>query len=332
MKRLALACLLLTLSAPASAQQRIIHDTLGRDMPTQITCGFCAGEQFGVVFRELPAGRRGLVPTDFPLTIDAVEVGLAAATVMGSSCMAQRSGGTVMTTMAIYVGDTPPTGSILALPQAGEWPGETLVWASDAVPVTLSLENDMGQFELNFNRLEILDDMDMPVRVESGTYLRVVFELPAGAAGTSDICADPLEPAGGYPVRDNDGTIAPERSFIYAAGAGWYWNEAVPGGGIGGDWGLRLSVFPSGVGPMTDGGAPMVDAGTPSDDAGAADPDGGPTDTDAGPGTEPPSEGCSCRATAASGPSSAWLVIGLFGVLWRARKRAARRTDGGTCE
>ena len=72
MKRLALACLLLTLSAPASAQQRIIHDTLGRDMPTQITCGFCAGEQFGVIFRELPSGRRGLEPTDFPLTIDAV--------------------------------------------------------------------------------------------------------------------------------------------------------------------------------------------------------------------------------------------------------------------
>ncbi len=327
MKRLALACLILAAAAPAAAQQRIIHDTLGRDMPTQITCGFCAGEQFGVVFRELPAGRRGLEPTDFPLTIDAIEVGLASATVTSSSCTAQRTGGTVVATMAIYAGPTAPTGSILAMPEAGEWPGETLVWATDEVPITLSVENDMGQFELNFNRLEIRDEMEMPVRVETGAYLRVAITLPAGAAGTSDLCTSPLEPTGGYPVRDNDGVIANERSFIYAGGAGFYWNEGVPGGGIGGDWGLRLSVFPSGVVPMTDGGAPLVDAGTTGDDAGSTESDGGSGGgTDAG--SDPmPMDGCSCRAGGAPG-STGWLCLAPLAAFSLRRKPRRRGADG----
>lgn len=326
MRRLALAAALLALPAPAAAQLRIVHDTLGADMPTQITCGFCATEQFGVIFRDLPAGRRGLAPTDFPLTIDAVDVGLGAANVEAARCVPQRTGGTIVTALAIYVGDVPPTGSILALPEVGEWPGETLVWASDEVPVTLSVENEMGQYELQFNHLEIRDEMSMPMRVESGSYLRVVFTLPAGAPGTSDICAAPLEPAGGYPVRDNDGRIADERSFIYAAGAGWFWNEGVPGGGIDGDWGIRISVFPSGVSPGTDGGAPGTDGGPDAPDAGGGG-DGGTAAMDAGPDPMP-MDGCGCRASGrAGGRSTAGLGLVLAALVARRAKPRRRATD-----
>ncbi|MCB9591461.1 MAG: hypothetical protein H6719_01905 [Sandaracinaceae bacterium] len=329
MRRLALfTCLGLLVPTAASAQLRVIHDTLSADTPTSITCGFCAGEQFGVIFRELPSGRRGLEPTDFPLTIDAIEVALGAAHVEASMCVPQRSGGTVTAAMAIYAGDTVPTGSILALPETGEWSAtETLVWASDAVPLGLSVENDMGLYELMFNRLEVADDMGMPITVASGTYLRVVITLPVGEAGTSNLCAAPLEPAGGYPMRDNDGLIANERSFIYAGGAGWFWNEGVPGGGIGGDWGIRLSVFPSGVVPGTDAGVMGTDAGTPDvDGGGTPDVDGGATtDVDAGETVTPPSDGCSCRAAAPSPGSPAALAVALLGLAWIARRRRNRR-------
>jgi len=310
-----LTCLLVLLvvaPSPASAQLRIVHDTLGPEMPTAITCGFCASERFGVVFRELPGTRRSLEPTDFPLLIDAIDVGMGAANVEGATCVPQRTGGTIETIMEVYVGDTPPTGDIRSNPVDAPWPGERLVWASDAVPLALSVEDDGGIYQLRFNRLEVRDEDSMPIEVDDGAYLRVVVTLPESATVTSDICGAPLVPPGGFPVRDDDGRIAPERNFIYAGGAGWFWSESVPGGAINGDWGVRLSVFPSGEVP--DGGVPTTDGGIrPSTDGGLAGTDAGPAETDAGAGgmdggadagaaAEPMDDGCSCRA---AGPGSA---------------------------
>jgi len=331
-----LTCLLaLLVAAPstAGAQLRIVHDTLGAEMPTAITCGFCAGERFGVVFRELPGARRGLEPTDFPLLIDAIDVGMGAANVESMSCVPQRSGGTIEVILEVYAGDTPPTGDIRALPADAAWPGERLVWASDAVPLTLSVEDDTGQYQLRFNRLEIRDEDSMPVEVDTGAYLRVVITLPEGAAGTSDICGAPLVPPGGFPVRDDDGRIAPERNFIYAGGAGWFWSESVPGGAINGDWGMRLSVFPSGeipdggvpttdggLLPSTDGGA-ATDAGAGGADAGATGMDGGGGGADAGPTVEPTDDGCSCRAAQRGRPAPvAFVLVLALTALWRRRR------------
>jgi len=316
---------LLLCTAPATAQLRIVHDTLSSETPTALTCGFCSGEQFGVVFRELP-GRRGLEPTDFPLEIDTIEIGMGAANVESGACVPQTTVRTISAALAIYAGTELPTGDIRSLPEVGEWnSSEVLVWATDAAPLTLSVENAEGRYELTLNSLEIRDEMMAPVAVASGSYLRVVITLPEGTPGTSSVCTDPLVPPDGFPIRDNDGRIADERNFLYAVGLGWFWNEAAPGGAINGDWAIRLGVFPSGVAPGTDAGPPGSDAGPAATDGGAAIDDAGPsTGTDAGPETLP-DDGCGCHAAGADASPAHPLLLGLLaGALLLRRRRSLR--------
>lgn len=308
------------LAAPSTAwaQRRIVHDTLGAGVPTAVTCGFCAGEKFGVVFRELPAPRNGLDPADFPITLDTLELGMAAAGVASGACVASTTGGSIDAAVEIYAGDTVPTGDISGLPADAAWStGETLVWSTDAAPLTLSVADTSGRYELTVNTLQIRDDLDMPIVVPSGSYLRVVVTLPAGTPGSSSLCEPTFESPGGFPVRDDDGQIAPERNFIYALGAGWFWNESFPGGEIGGDWAIRLGVFANGPG-RTDGGV-SADAGTTPDAGSSIDGGGG---ADAGVG--PVDEGCGCRAARPSHAGLAPALLALVGLTAFARRRKVR--------
>ena len=179
----------------------------------------------------------------------------------------------------------------------------------------------MGRYELMFNRLEIRDDMEMPISVASGSYLRVVLTLPEGTPGTSSICADPLVPPAGFPVRDNDGRIADERNFIFAGGAGWFWSEDVPGGAINGDWGIRLSVFNNTGMPGDDAGPGGADGGAGAGDGGTGEADGGGTGgMDAGT-TDPMDDGCGCRAVGSTPAAPSALFGGLVALLRGRRRR-----------
>lgn len=89
------------------------------------------------------------------------------------------------------------------------------------------------------------------------------------------------------------------------------------GGGLdGGVTGLPRDVEP----PETcDGSVPRFDAGPPPSDAGGMD--AGVAEVDAGT-SEPPSDGCSCRATPSGGRSAGGLVVlPLALLLWRRRRR-----------
>lgn len=263
---LALCGLLGVLVTPVHAQDRVIHDTLGPDLPTGVTCGFCAGERFGVVFRELPPPRQGLVARDFPLTLETVQVAVAAATVSaGPRCAPAEVGGVVMAPVEVYAGEEPPTGSIAALPADGPWSDtETLVWAADA-PLTLSTASGDGTgYNVQFNSLEIADEEGMPIRIETGRYVRVVVTLPS--SGEACLAGAGESPAA-FPIRDGDGVVASERSFLYASGLGWLWNEDAR---VTGDWGIRLEVTraPRRPDAGVDAGSDPRDAGSIARDAG----------------------------------------------------------------
>jgi MYXO-CTERM domain-containing protein len=316
---LLLSTLLLLAPSTVVGQRRIVHDTLGPDTPTALTCGFCAGEKFGVVFRELPAPRAGLSAADFPIVLDTLEVGLAAAGVSSGACVPSATGGTIDALVEIWSGGSVPTGDISGLPADSAWSaGETLVWSRDAVPLTLSVADTGGRYTLMVNAVQVRDDVDLPIEIASGAYVRVVVTLPPGTPGSSSLCEPSFESPGGFPVRDDDGQVAPERNFIYALGAGWFWNESFPGGEIGGDWAIRLQVFANGPG-VTDGGEPS-DAGMATD-AGAIIDGGAGLDG----GTAPEDEGgCGCRAVGEAHGSSVPLLLSLVGLGLVVRRRPTR--------
>jgi len=316
---------LLALSAPASAQVLLAHDTLSAETRSAITCGFCAGERFGVIFRELPAPARGLDPEDFPLTLRAVQVAVANARVTGSvlapSCQGVATAGTATMDLVVWAGETPPS-DILELPVDEAWPGEELVFAAIDAEVTRSAAESDGsaRYMTNFNELRLQDEEEMPIVVPEGnTYLRVVFTLHA-EDGTSEVCeAGELDSPSAFPVRDDDGRIADERSFIYASGLGWVWNEDSRVG-VNGDWAVRLDITPAPA-PDVDAG-PRIDAGSAGDAGGGSDAgsasDAGAT-VDAGEVGEDDG-GCGCRVGARRDPSVAWLALVAL-LAWRRMRR-----------
>ena len=276
------ACAFPTLEA--AAQRRVQYDTVAEMTPAAASCGFCAGEKFGVVFRELPM-MRGLRADEFPLTVLSLEVALASVRIEDFGgfgiCQGSTMGGAVDTDIAIYAGATAPTGDIRDLPGPGPWPGETEVWAG-TVPIMRSVETSSGsmQYNLMFNTVELPGG---GVRVDApNTYVRAVVTIPEGS-GMSFCTSGGNPEAAGVGVRDNDGSrVADEVNFIYAAtstspGAvseGWHWNESseimdpmTGARGIQGDWALRLNVRPD---PMTepDAGVSMPDSGVVETDSG----------------------------------------------------------------
>lgn len=309
----------LTITPRASAQVTLAQDTLSMDSPAAASCGFCGTEGFGVVFRDLPAPARGLLAEDFPLTLRSVEIAIAAARLNGMTCMNIDGGGTVLVDVEIWGGVTPPGETIGASAPAEPWPGtsEELVFAAADVPIELSIPaSGATGFNLQLNRFEIMDEMGLPLRVSAPiTYLRVYVQLrestlpgPAGCMFSSD----------GSPLRDDDGRIAEQRSYILADGMGFAWNEDV---GVDGDWAVRLNILPT-IPPPTDAG-PRPDAGAATDDAGAsAGTDSGAVSAiDAGTTTSG-GGGCACRAGRSSGRADlALLALGSLALAFAARRR-----------
>lgn len=325
---LAAALALCCAPAPAAAQRTLAQDTLSGDTPVALTCGFCATERFGAVFRELPAPARGLESGDFPIVVDAIRLAMADASVVGSgaslTCEGATGGGTALVDIEVWTGETPPTGNIRDEPLV-DWPGETLVWATVDAPVELSVAESDGsaRYGVMFNRFLIEDEGGMPVRIEPpNTYLRVVVTMNAGAISSAVCDGASLDPPGGFPMRDDDGRIADERSFIYAAGTGWLWNEEA---GIDGDWGVRVDITAEGS-PAGDGGAGDVDAGAAIDagavtDAGAA-ADAGGTEDAGGPPPGDGDDGCGCSVPGGGEPGGP-LALALVAVMavWVRRRR-----------
>jgi MYXO-CTERM domain-containing protein len=276
-----LVALLVALPVPVSAQRTIAYDTLSGESPVTVTCGFCADEKFGVIFRDLPAPAVGLNADDFPIQLEALQLALASADNIGSggsfTCSGSTATGMASVGIAIYAGEILPS-DITALAADDVWPGETLVWSAPDVPIERSVADETGSasYEVNFNQLLLEDDLGLPFRVEApNVYVRIVVTLHADTALSSASCDSlSLETPSGFAIRDNDGVIANERNFIYADGIGWIWNEEVPGGGIGGDWAMRLEIVAEGTsmedaGTMPDAGP--ADTGAPPADTGAAD-------------------------------------------------------------
>jgi MYXO-CTERM domain-containing protein len=141
----------------------------------------------------------------------------------------------------------------------------------------------------------------------------VAVRLP-GSGAFNSVCRDPVEVPAGFPLRDNDGRLEDERSFIYAGGGtGWLWNETA---GLTGDWAIRIEVDPM---PSTTDAGPCVDVDAGPRDAGGADtgaPDVGSLDAGADAGAPAASSGCGCRAGARSGSAGlaglGLLALGLF--------------------
>jgi MYXO-CTERM domain-containing protein len=304
--------------APAEAQVTLAQDTLSSDSPAAALCGFCGGEGFGVVFRELAPPARGLLAEDFPLTLRSVEIALASARLDGAMCQTDLDGGTVLVDVEIWAGTTPPGATIGASAPAEPWPGtgEELVFAATEVPIELSIPDGTatGGFMLQLNRFEVQDEMGAPLRIAAGfTYLRVFVQLSdstlpgPGCPFSSD----------GSPLRD-DGRISDQRSYILANGMGFLWNEQAR---VNGDWAIRLQIIPS-IPPGIDGGPPPDAAFVPADagpvdagevDAGTSAPDAG---TAVGGGG-----GCSCRVGRTRSSGGALLALAIAAGLVRRRRR-----------
>lgn len=334
MKQLFLGAALLALTPlTTSAQVTFSHDTLSTGSPVAVSCGFCAGERYGVVFRDLPAPSRGLEGRDFPLTLRSLQVAVASATVTGTagaySCGGSADGSAALVDVEVWAGVTPPVGSIRTLSATGGWADdEVLVWGGVDVPLRRSVDDGAGSFVTSFNELMLLDEMEMPLRVEGpSTYLRVVVSLNSGD-GSSASCADAsLEAPTTFPLRDDDMVVNSERAFIYAAGVGWLWNEEA---GINGDWAVRVEVSPSSAPPVMDGGTPIDDGGVVVDasveDAGMDDgaiadssaPDGGAADST----PEPPGGGGGgCTISSGASDLSPSALVGLLALALLRRRR-----------
>lgn len=288
-RSLALFCSVVLLAAPVEAQRPVVYDTLTAMSGASVTCGFCAGEKFGVVFRELPGARPGLRASEFPLTVNSIEIAVASAmldlTDEGLVCRGSSAGGEIDVFLQLYAGSAPPTGSILNNPDE-EWDGEELVW-SDTVPLQRSVEEGgVNMYNIMFNTITV----GSGVRVDPpNTYLRVVMTIPAGGAGLE--C---LGSAGGAPgalaIRDVDGVVANEVNFIYSVGGefaeGWHWNETVCNAltCLSGDWAIRLNVTPLGSSGTGDAGVSPADAGTVpgTDGGGTVNVDAGVSPMDGG--------------------------------------------------
>ncbi len=318
--------LLCTGAASALAQRVVAYDTLGGG-PSAVTCGFCAGERFGVVFRELPPPARGLEPGDFPLELRGVRVALANAVVSGGVCAGGTTGGTATVDLEIYAGSTPPTGDLRDRPTDAPWEGETLLWAGVGLPLVRSSLDGEGSttFVVSFNDLQIRGEMDEPLVVEAPhRYLRVVFTLGEEAHRNRAGCEDAgLVSPTAFPMRDDDGVVAPERSFLWGQGGlGWQWNEAV---GVNGDWAVRAEIRPLETGTPDAGIDAGTDAGNGSLDASAETDGGAPMDTGTDAGAAPSedeSSGAGCGACAAhAGRGLDVTALLAFVVLGRRRHR-----------
>jgi MYXO-CTERM domain-containing protein len=292
MRRWTLATLIALLAVPTHAQRTVAYDTVSDGFPAAVTCGFCAGEKFGVVFYELPGGT-GLRADEFPLTLTAIQIAVArirvTGDVFGRVCSGSNMAGTVDLTLEVFAGESVPT-AVRNLPASGAWPGERMVLTTDTtVTVSVATTDGGSEFNVTLNEIPIPDG---GVLVEApAAYLRVVASVPGGGSSTS--CTDlGFTSPGAVAIRDDDGRVAPRRSLIYALPielgglggipGGWYWNEEVPPEedgappGIAGDWALRISVSPSGAPPVDAGPTPARDAGTSdggpimSDDAGSS--------------------------------------------------------------
>ncbi|MDQ3031600.1 MAG: hypothetical protein M3Y87_04225, partial [Myxococcota bacterium] len=272
----------------ASAQRRVQYDTLSESTPAAVSCGFCAGEKFGMVFRPLDGGG-GLRADEFPLTLQSIEVAVARTQVTGDltgyTCMGSSDEGTIPMIVEAYAGETAPRGSISSFPASGPWAGETALFGESA-ELTLSIETTPGSRMYNVMVTSV--PVMVPVAAPN-TYIRVVVTIPGGGSSTS--CTDfGLTAPGAVGIRDDDGRIENNVGFIYAVEAlggavpaGWHWNEssdiadpATGATGINGEWAIRLDVAPVGM-PMTDAGTAMLDAGTP--DAALPTGDSGPIAT-----------------------------------------------------
>lgn len=306
----------------ADAQRIVAQDTLSASTPAAITCGFCEGERYGVIFRELAMG--GLQPADFPLTIQSLRVAIASARVTGSApsftCEGLTVAGNALADLELWAGTELP-GDVSGVGADEPWTaGEELLWAAVDVPLMKSTADADGSpmIEAGFNELQPVDEMEAPIRVGADVrYIRAVVRVQAGLDGSSASCdAAGQNPPSVFPLRDNDGVIADERSFIYANGPGWLWNEDA---GIGGDWAIRLEVRSDGA-PGSDGGPSVSDGGAAAD--GGSTSDGGATDSGDMGGTTDGGDGDGCGCRIAPTPASAWPALFVL-VLLR------RRVSGG---
>lgn len=295
---------LLALAAvsPASAQRSVAYDTVADGFPAAVTCGFCAGEKFGVVFYELPGGA-GLRADDFPLTLRSVQLAVARIRVVGSAlsggymCQGSNMEGTVDVTVEAFAGETVPM-NVLNLPADGAWPGETQLFTTEATATVSTASMDGGsEFGVTLNEIALPDG---GVSVEApATYIRVVVTIPSGGASSSCSELGQMPPAA-VAIRDDDGRVAPRRSLILANGvelglpgvglpAGWYWNEEIDEGagsvGVNGDWAVRIAVDSVGTSGVDAGVSPgdagidggSVDAGPIASDDASVGTDGGTT-------------------------------------------------------
>lgn len=322
---LALLGITLSVASPAAADRTLAQDTMSTSTPVAVSCGFCADEAFGVLFADI-AGSGGLQPTDFPLTLNTISLALGAAYVSGTpaACHGIAAGGDALVHVEIWAGTSvPEVDDIHSMPVAGSpWPGEDLVFSLDDVPVTMSTPTSDGasDFNLMLNPL-MLGDATTPAPTVDAThsYLRAVVVL--GSEGNSSTCAPTTNAPVGFPLRDDDGVVQSHRSFIYASGAGWLWNEAA---GVHGDWGIRLGVLSLAHddGGVSDAGA-GVDAATDGD--AGADIDAA-TDVDAASVTGGGSSSCGCRAGARGGSraGAALVALGLLAAWGRQRRARAR--------
>lgn len=287
----------------AAAQGRdVTFDSVTTGTPATIECGFCAGERFGTVFRQLASPTRpGLRTSEFPLRLDSMLVAVARTNESGGACSGTSAEGTVSMMIEAYAGTTPPRGSILSKPSSGPWPGETMVFGQSA-DLQLSVESPPGSMMYNIMVNTVSIDMGVMVPAPN-TYIRVVVTIPNGSGTTTAETCGLLElsPPGAVGLIDGDGPIENEVDFIYAINPlgdlvgypeGWHWNEeSNPSAGvmpINGDWVLRIHVTPMG-GTETDGGTSTPDAGT--------EPDAGMTSTmDAGARDDAGASGNTCSA------------------------------------
>ena len=308
----------LSLATPALAQRSITQDTMSTTTPVGVSCGFCATEAYGVVFRELGTG--GLRPSDFPLSVLSVSLALGAAQVTAGACHGQAmpSNPDTLVHVEIWAGTTVTDATdVHALPVMGmPWPGEDLVFTQDAVPVTMSVPTTDGgaNFDLMLNTLALGDATNPAPMVDAThTYLRVVVGL--GTGGMSSTCAPATNAPTGFPARDDDGVVAMHRSFIYAmGGAGWLWNEAA---GVHGDWGIRLSVQ---SGPPRDAGpvdATVLDSGATRDASMAADAG---MRRDTGPIGSGGEAHCGCRVGMRTSSSTSLIVFSAIALMLYSRK------------
>lgn len=302
-----------TLAPRVEAQRIVTFDTVSPETGSAVTCGFCAGEKFGVVFRELERGN-GLEREDFPFVLRGVRVALANASVVDGLCQGSMVAGDAVMSMQVYGGVTAPSGDISANPEEGPWDGETLLIEAIDVPLTRSaLSEDGMRYMVELNDLQIRDpETDEDIRVEAPmTYVRVAFTFGEQADRNPACESMGLVSPTAFPMRDTDGVIQDERDFIFGAGGlGWQWNEDV---GVAGDWAVRLEVEIEGT-VFDDAGTPdpgPTDAG--SEDAGAADAGTDGANPDAGEA----GGGGGCAVGGSGG--AAFTLIGFL--VWFRRRR-----------